>query len=231
MRRKTYGRTPYLPGTAGRVWIQEKLAGTNVAVARLDGERAPQVRQGFRARVRRALVGPAPCGVRSGRAAFWRAAGGRVARCTPYALRPAPRSLCGPGPGGRPQRRPFLPLRARVEGVFAMPELYSQEARDPAELRRNLVAAKHPGHHGAFLRPEGFVYRAELPGEAGFLASGSVPNRVPVSDSGRTGPCSSTAPEGAGLFPQTGHTSRSSGSGLLTTDAPGDDVPLPSLHP
>lgn len=203
---KTYGRIPHLPGSrlglgerhvswaqarrmttrphpGDSVWVQEKLDGTNVAVARLGDELAALTRAGYLAGdSRRVQARLFDAWVQHHAERFLdvlqpgeRAVGEWLlyAHGTRYDLPHEPFVVFDVMQGAR--RLPLPELTQRLAGALVLPALYAKDAADPAELYRSL---RPHGHHGAVTPPEGLVYRVERGGEVEVVAKWVHPGYV-----------------------------------------------------
>ncbi|ADV67510.1 RNA ligase family protein [Deinococcus maricopensis] len=177
-----YGRIPHLPGSrAGAddehlprtltpgphdtVWVQEKLDGTNVAVARVGDDLIALNRAGYRARDSRRLQGrlfDAWVHHHAPRFLAVLQPGERLigewllyAHGTHYHLPHEPFVALDLMRGH--ERTPLPDLHRRLRGGFVTPHLHAHGARDLAALH----AACGHGGHGARTPPEGFIYRVE----------------------------------------------------------------------
>lgn len=203
---KTYGRIPHLPGSrlgpgerhvswaqarratvspgpGDSVWVQEKLDGTNVAVARVGDELVALTRAGYRAASsRRFQARLFDAWVQHHAERFLnvlkpgeRAVGEWLlyAHGTRYDLPHEPFVVFDVMQGTR--RLPLPELTRRLAGVLVLPALHATDAADPAELYRSLLPQ---GHHGARTPPEGLVYRVERGGEVEVVAKWVHPGYV-----------------------------------------------------
>lgn len=203
---RAYGRMPHLPGSrlgpaerqlsaaqAGRltvspragdqVWVQEKLDGTNVAVARIDDEVVALTRAGYRAADSRRLQGQLfDAWVNRQRARFLDVLqpGERVvgewlyhAHGTRYVLPHEPFVAFDLMRGM--ERSTLTDLKKRFSGVLVLPGLHACAAHDPAALFRRLDGRSD---HGAIAGPEGLIYRLERQDRVELVAKWVRPDYV-----------------------------------------------------
>lgn len=186
---KSYGRMHHLPGSRlgpaerhlpaalaarltvsphdeDRIWVQEKLDGTNVAVARIGDDLVALTRAGYRAADSRRLQGRLfDAWVKGEQDRFLAVLrpGERVvgewlyhAHGTRYVLPHEPFVAFDLMRGQ--ERTPLAELTQRLSGALVLPALHAQETHDPAAL---FSAAAGHGGHGAVPVPEGLIYRLE----------------------------------------------------------------------
>ena len=204
---KAYGHIPHLPGSrmgAGdhhcspgqericcekardrhdTIIVQEKLDGTCVAVARIDGTLVPLIRAGYPAissRYEQHRLFAAWVYERTERFAFL-ANGERVcgewlaqAHGTRYRLTHDPFVAFDIMRG--PDRALYSEFSARVAGAFTIPSLIHTGSPLPVAQAMELVGAH--GRHGAIDPVEGCVWRVERQGRVDFLAKYVRPNKI-----------------------------------------------------
>ena len=204
---KAYGHIPHLPGSRmgegdhhvspgqariccqkardrhDRIIVQEKLDGTCVAVARVNGTLVPLIRAGY----------PAISSRYEQHRLFAAWVYERLAR---FDLLDEGERLCGEwlaqahGTRYRLTHEPFVAFdilrgqeRAtydefsqRVAGAFVIPSLV--QARTPLSIERAMELIGPQGRHGAVDRVEGCVWRVERQGKVDFLAKYVRPDKV-----------------------------------------------------
>lgn len=186
---KSYGRMHHLPGSrlgpaerhlpaalatrltispqpGDRVWVQEKLDGTNVAVARIGDELVALTRAGYRAADSRRLQGRLfDAWTQEHRARFLDVLrpGERVvgewlyhAHGTRYVLPHEPFVAFDLMRGQ--ERTPLAELTQRLGKALVLPALHAQGPHEPSAL---FITMEGHGGHGAVPGPEGLIYRLE----------------------------------------------------------------------
>ncbi len=165
-----------------RIIVQQKLDGTNVAVARIDGQIVPLQRKGYPA-----LSSPyqqhrlfaAWVFERQDRFDFL-AEGERIcgewlaqAHGTRYALPHEPFVAFDLMTEDR--RTPYDQFISRLNGRFVLPELLSDGPPIPVEAAHSRAA---PAAHGALDKIEGCVWRVERKGAVDYLAKWVNPDKI-----------------------------------------------------
>jgi len=177
------GRLTRSPLAGDQVWVQEKLDGTNVAVARVGDEVVALTRAGYRAADSRRLRGRLfDAWVNGQRERFLDVLrpGERVvgewlyhAHGTRYVLPHEPFVVFDLMRGT--DRSTLAALQDRLGGVLVLPGLHAREAHDPASLFRVLDGRSL---HGAVTGPEGLIYRLERRDEVELVAKWVRPDYV-----------------------------------------------------
>jgi hypothetical protein len=171
-----------------RIIVQEKLDGSNVAVANVGGEIVPLIRAGYAAvssRYEQHRLFAAWVFERVEAFAFLRP-GERVcgewlaqAHGTRYDLRHEPfvafDIMRG---GGEHERATFEEFTARVVSVLAMPHCVFNQAGKSCPIDTALDAIERANAHGALDPVEGAVWRVERKGKVDFLAKFVRPGKV-----------------------------------------------------
>ena len=206
--RKAYGSIGHLPGSRlgpgdhriangqvricterardrrDRVIVEEKLDGSNVAVARVNGAIVPLIRAGYRAEASRFEQHHLFAGWVYGRRALFAALleeGERIvgewlaqAHGTRYELRHDPFVAFDLMREDRRASRDEF--RARVAGALVTPHVLSEGP--PCPIGRVVELLADGGGHGAVDPPEGAVWRVERDGRVDFLAKWVRPDKT-----------------------------------------------------
>ena len=167
-----------------RVLVQEKLDGSNVAVAKINGTLIPLVRAGYPA-----ITSPYPhhalfaawAQAHAARFAAVLQEGERLvgewfalAHGTRYALPHEP--FVAFDLMREATRLPYDAFQARLDGRFVTPAVIHDGPPCPLETAQAYLATG--GRHGALDPPEGAVWRVERRGQVDFLAKWVLPDKV-----------------------------------------------------